>query len=98
MLYRIDHEHLDRAFRRLQLQSELFLDCGEERRRVRIGRGRVLSGGAADLTTASLDGEVQLEVPAPVESRAIDDHASCLTGERLSERANRQASELDSAS
>jgi len=43
----INHQDLDGALRRLELQTELFLDCDEEVRRVRIGRRRVRSGASA---------------------------------------------------
>jgi len=37
-LHAVDHENLDRRPLRLQLEAKLFLECGEDRRRVLGGR------------------------------------------------------------
>src|SRR5215510_8774062 len=69
----IDHEHFDRPGCRFELESELFLECGEHRRSVWIDTGRqpTIAPGRR-----RLGGPRQLEIVDAGEAGAIDHRAS----------------------
>src|SRR6188472_1677364 len=74
MLHAIDHPHLHWSLRRIELQSELLLERGEEVRCVGIDRWRRRS--RRQLAWWYLGLELQLELPVAGESRAIDNSAA----------------------
>ena len=80
-LHTIDHQLLDGAARRLQLQSELFLKRREDRRRVGIGRSECAVGAARP--QRGVGHEFEIRVVEPGESGFVDDDAADGAGEIL---------------
>jgi hypothetical protein len=68
----IDHQHVDRPFRRLELESKLLLQRGKNRRLGRIGRGNVI----VPRLSALLGLERQRQVPVAGKPCPIEHHAS----------------------
>src|SRR5262249_15676054 len=94
LLRAIDHQYVDRAFRRVEVQAELLLDGREDRRRVAVrnwwrsaGLLRPIASGRTD---AGVRRVIELDVIRPGQSRLVDDDAPGETRERLRERRHRR--------
>src|SRR5688572_20813798 len=70
----LDYNYVNRADTRLQLQAELFLECGEERRSISLEIGRPL----------------QLEIERSSQARLIADRSANLSGELSGQPGHRQ--------
>src|SRR5437773_12519356 len=93
MLDAVDHRHVERRFRRLQLQAELFLQRSKEGWRVRVGRWQRLALAFGPDTPFLREGHDELPVAA--EARAIDDGAAGLADEHAGGPGHWEAVEGD---
>ena len=86
----IDHNDLDRTLLRFQTEAQLFLHGGEDRRPIRIGRGRTADIGrkpeCLDAALTWLRFPFQREVVLAFEVRPVDYSAAQLQREQTHER------------
>src|SRR5215471_7436349 len=101
LLRAIDHQYVDRALCRVELQAELLLDGREDRRRVAVRDWRrnagLLRQIASGRTDAGIRRVIELDVIRPGESGLVDDDAPGETRERLRERRHRRTTDVDSS-